>query len=59
MHACILRASWCKKARYCERNVDVCLVVTGIKDVWKMGPTFTHWMTQILNSIFFLWIGLI
>ena len=39
VHACTLRASWCKKARYCERNVDVCLVVIGIKDVWKMKPT--------------------
>ena len=32
-HACILRASLCKKARYCERNFDVCLVIIGIKDV--------------------------
>ena len=38
VHACILRASWCKNARYCERNVDVCLVVIGIKDVLKMDP---------------------
>ena len=38
MHACILRPSWCKRAGYCERNFDVCLVVTGIEDVWEMEP---------------------
>ena len=44
VHACILRVSWCKKTRYCERNFDVCLVVNGIKDVWKMEPN-KHWMS--------------
>ena len=38
VHVCILRASWFKKARYCERNVDVCLAVIKFKDVWKMEP---------------------
>ena len=37
-HECILCASWYKKARYCERNFDVCLVVIGIRDIWKIEP---------------------
>ena len=36
VHECILRASWFNMASYCERNFDVCLVVIGIKDVWKL-----------------------
>lgn len=31
MHACIERASLCKKGRYCERNFGIRLVVNGIK----------------------------
>ena len=31
MHACIVRASLCKKGRYCERNLGIRLVVIGIK----------------------------
>ena len=48
VHACILRASWCKTARYCERNVYVCLVSLESK-----RAKFTHWMSQNLHSIFF------
>ena len=59
VHACILRASWCKKARNCERTFDIFLVVIGIKDVWKMEPSWhIAWMSQNLNSIFFLWMDL-
>ena len=38
VHACILHSSRCKKARCCERNVDVCMVVIGLKDVGKIEP---------------------
>ena len=38
VHVCILHTSWCKKASYCEGNFDVCLVVIGIRDIWKMEP---------------------
>ena len=47
VHACILRASLCKKARCCQRNFDVCLVVIGIKDVWKMEPNVTKFKFNI------------
>ena len=54
LHACILRALWCKKkTRYCEKKLNVCLVVIGIRRIWKMEPK-----SQNLNSIFFLWIDI-
>ena len=50
----ILHSSRCKKIRYCERNFDShwnqrCL---------ENGAKFSHWMSQNLISIFFLWIDL-
>ena len=38
VHACIYRATWFKKAWYCERNFEVCLVVIGIRHILKMEP---------------------
>ena len=51
VHACILRASLCKKARYRDINFDVCLVELKMFGKWSQ-------MSQNLNSIFFLWIDL-
>ena len=33
VHACILCALWCKKARYCEGKFDVFFEVIGIRDI--------------------------
>ena len=37
---------------------DVVLPKFGIKDIFENGAKFTHWMSQNLNSISFLWIDL-
>ena len=54
VHACILRASWCKKPRYCERNFDVFLVVIGINDVWKMESNLHMVVTKFKFNILFV-----
>ena len=44
---------WCKKARYCKRNLQ--FVVIEIKDILKMEPNFTMAFTKSKVNILFVY----
>ena len=46
--------AWCKKARYCERNVDVCLVVIGIGKFGKLNQIYKLDVTKFKFNILFV-----
>ena len=53
LRAC-MHIAWCKKARYCERNFDVCFVVIGIGKFGKLNQIYKLDVTKFKFNILFV-----